>query len=188
MMKRILFLIGLCLCASVQAAVAPEFLLQNYHAGPVAVGMSAEDAMKQYPAERVKRWEPYKAFEVIDIFASADQNAEPALRLSLDRRTHAVQSIGVQDKRYQTSQGITVESTFGELKKAHPKLSIRLESGEMDYYLVAEIESQGIICVLSYDEAAWKALKRKADSQNVPAQLIPDATPIRTLSLYRSRL
>jgi hypothetical protein len=185
-MKRILFISLFSLCGFSAAGVNPEFLLQNYKAGLVAVGMSAEEAVRLYPAERTKRSEPFKGLGVIDIFASADQKADPILRLNLDPRAQTVQSIAVYDKRYQTVQGVTLGSTFGALKKAHPKLNVRLEEGEMDRYLLAEIEGQGIVCDLPCDEAVWKSLKRLPNPRDIPQDRIPDTTIIRAISLYRS--
>lgn len=179
----------LLLCFSTQLAFAaaplPDYLVQNYRAGRISADMTPELASKQYPPERVKWWAPYPRVHVIDIDPTADPNAPAALRLYLDRDQKRIVTIGITDIRFRTAQGIGIGSTFGALRKAHPRLTIRTEEGEMDRFIVAEILGEGIACQLQFDELTWKKMLLQPDRFNVPAEIIPEDRVIQSMTVYR---
>lgn len=181
-----LFFLGISLVATAAWGDASEFLIRDYGVGYVSIHMTPEQAAKRYPAKRVKWWSPYTNVRVIDIDPSPDQNATPpSIRMHLDRDQKSIWLITIADRRYHTEKGITIGSSFGALRKAHPRLQIRMEEGEMDRFIVAEIVGQGIACQLNYDDATWQKMSAQADRQNIPISIIPDEKTIQSLSVYQ---
>lgn len=186
MERRVLFFwMGMCGLAA--AAVAPDFLIQNYSVGRVSAVMTPAQAAKQYRAQRVKWWEPYRGVHVIDIDPSPNLGTPPAIRINLDRDQKYIWLISISDKRYQTSKGIAIGSAFSALRKAHPRLKIRAEEGEMDRNIIADIFDEGIACQLEYDDATWRKMLAQPNRQDISISVVPDDKLIQSISVYPPR-
>lgn len=167
----------LSLCGLAVAAATNDFLVGHFRAGRISIRMSPAEAQKQYPAARVKRWEPYPRVAVIDI----DPAETPGLRLHLDRDQNKIWLIAVGDKRYKTDKGITIGSTYAELCKAYPSLVLERQEGEMDRIIVAQIKEEGLSFVLEFDEQTWSNLGR--EGRNPALSGVPDEKRIQSISI-----
>lgn len=165
------------------AAGTSDYLIQKYRVGRVSPDMAPAEAARQYPAKRVKQWEPFPRVHVIDIDPSADPLKPSSLRIHLDAAQKEIWLITISDPRYHTSGSISIGSTFGALKKAHPNLRVGTQEGEMDRLIVAEIVGEGISCLLPYDDETWKRMKSQPNSSDVPLKIIPDSKVIQSISV-----
>lgn len=168
--------------AAIAATTDTDFLVGHFRAGRIAITMTPDVAQKQYPAARVKRWEPYPRVAVIDIDPVSSQlsadSSQPALRLHLDKDQKQIWLISVGDKRYKTDRGIGAGATFGELRKAYPSLTVAQQEGEMDRDIVAQVKDEGLSFVLEFDENSWKKMGRHG-----PVSSIPDDKKIQSLAI-----
>jgi hypothetical protein len=157
----------------------PEFLITVHSAGRVSMAMPKSDILRLFPpplAEEVNAG----SSEIRIFIPQQSQTPNAALRLFLSPDASRIVRMDVLDKRFRTTTNLGPGSTFGELRRSALSLSLTQES---DVWTVDSAAS----CMnfqLDVDEAtaARLATVERIEWQHV----IPEATPIRAVSLFAS--
>jgi hypothetical protein len=157
----------------------PEFLITAHAAGKIDMNMARDEILRLFP--------PPLAVEVttgspeIQVFVPQESSARKvSLRLFLSPDTSRIVKMDVLDRRFRTTTNPGPGSTFGELLRGALSLSLTEDSGTW----VVESFASCMTFQLDVDDAT--AARLKTDERIEWQHVLPEATPIRAVSLFAS--
>jgi hypothetical protein len=157
----------------------PDFLITAHSAGKVNMAMARDEILRLFPPPLAEEVDTGSA-EIRIFIPQQPETPNAALRLFLSPDASRIVRIDVLDKRFRTPTNLGPGSTFGELRRGALSLSLTQES---DVWTVGSAAS----CMNFQLDVDQATAARLATAERIEWQhVIPEATPIRAVSLFAS--
>ncbi|MCE5284815.1 MAG: ankyrin repeat domain-containing protein, partial [Pelosinus sp.] len=162
-------------------SISPEFLIKGGRAGYAQIGRPVETLYANYPEGNIISGTGYadgRSYPLIKIMVPGQSSPSLLLSLNISKRgqQQLIDSIEVHDERFKTQEGISINSTVGDIKQTAAGMGSVKQIGEV-LYLVTQDKRTMFELEVGADTLPAEWLK----SGDVSS--LPDAMKIRSIIL-----